>query len=155
MTVVARRVASVPVRTAVETWERIIELVTAPGSARDELAGVTSTAAMLIADEQTKDAPITITGGGPLVRVYTVHADDAVEHDDADEAELPFDPTSGDKWTLSLPASGADVAIAEAIVAVAPHVEVRDVDAATEDRATSEAALAREVTFDLGELERP
>ena len=56
MTVIARRVASVPVRTAVATWERVVEIVTAPESdAREELTGITSIAAMLIADEQTKD----------------------------------------------------------------------------------------------------
>lgn len=156
MTVVARRIASVPVRTAVETWERIAGLVTAPVSpARDELTGITSIAAMLIADEQTKDEPITIAGGGPLVRVYTVHGDDAIEHDDADEADLPFDPTSSNAWTLTLPASGADVAIVEAAVADSPHVEVRDVDAAGDDERATTAKAAAALELDLTELERP
>lgn len=157
MTVIARRIASVPVRTAVETWERIVEVVAAPESpAREELLGITSIAAMLIADEQTKGAPITIAGGGPLVRLYTVHGDDAIEHDDADEADLPFDPTSGDGWTLSLPASGADVAIAEAAVAECAHVDVRDVDAGDDDGATTAAKASRAaLDLDLRELERP
>jgi hypothetical protein len=155
VTVIARRIASVPVRTAVETWTRIVDLVTAPGSeARTELAIVTSTAAMLIADEQTRDAPITIASAGPLVRVYTVHADDAIEHDDADEADLPFDPTSGDAWTLSLPASGPDVEIAGAAVADCPHVEVRDVGEGAEDATSAARASRGEVTFDLDEIER-
>jgi hypothetical protein len=157
VTVVARRVASVPVRTAFATWERVVEIVTAPGSAaRVELTGITSIASMLIADEQTKDEPITVFGGGPLVRVYTVHGDVAIEHDDADEADLAFDPTSGDDWTLTLPASGADVAIVEEAVADAPHVTVRDVDAAVEEeRTAAEAATPTVLEFDLTELERP
>jgi hypothetical protein len=109
---------------------------------------------MLIADEQTMDAPITIAGGGPLVRVYTVHGDDAIEHDDADEADLPFDPTSGDVWMLSLPASGPDVAIARAAVADCPHVDVRDVGEAAEDAAAATRASRGEVTFDLDEIDR-
>lgn len=158
MTVVARRIASVPVRTAVDTWERIVELVTAPESdARAELTEITSIAAMLVADEQTKGNAITIEGGGPLVRLYTVHGDDAIEHDDADEADLAFDPTSGDTWTLTLPAAGADVAIVEAAVADAPHVEVRDVDTLVpaNKQAAATARTATGLELDLTELERP
>jgi hypothetical protein len=159
VTVVARRVASVPVRTAVGTWERLVEIVTAPGSnAHAELTDITSIAAMLIADEQTKDDPVTVSGGGPLVRVYTAHGDDAVEHDDADEADLPFNPTSGDDWMLTLPASSADVAVVEEAVAGAPHVTVRDVDAAAADEeraAAKAAALSGALEVDLTELERP
>lgn len=157
MTVIARRVASVPVRTAVATWERVVEIVTVPGSdARDELTGITSIAAMLIADEQTKDAPITVSGGGPLVRVYTVHGEDAVEHDDADEADLAFDPTSGDDWTLTLPASSTDVGVVEEAVADAPHVAVRNaVATAEEERAAAKALPTMALELDLSELERP
>jgi hypothetical protein len=155
LTVVARRVAAVPKRTAVETWQRVVELVSAPDSAaRDELAGVTSVAAMLIADEQTKDEAITISGGGPLVRVYTVHGDEAVEHDYADEANLVFNPTSGDDWTLTLPAAGVDVAIVEMAIADAPHVAVRDVDSAVAD-ADRTARTTVALDLDLSELERP
>lgn len=158
MTVIARRVASVPVRTAVATWERVVEIVTAPESdACDELTGITSIAAMLIADEQTKSEPITVSGGGPLVRLYTVHGDDAVEQDAADEADLAFEPTSGDDWLLTLPASSADVAMVEEAVADAPHVTVRDVDAGevAEERAAAQAASSSVPEFDLTELERP
>jgi len=157
VTVVARRIAAIPVRTAVESWERVVELVTAAGSdARAELLDITSIAAMLIADEQTKDNAITVAGGGPLVRVYTVHNDDAIEHDDADEADLAFDPTNGDDWTLTLPASSADVAMVEEAVADAPHVAVRDVDAAAMAEARAAAKAVPTVPeFDLTELERP
>jgi hypothetical protein len=156
VTVVARRIASVPVRTAVNTWERIVELMTRPQSpAREELTAITSIAAMLIADEQAKDTPITITGGGPLVRVYTVHGDEAIEHDDADEADLAFNPTSGEAWTLTLPASGADVAIVAAAITSAPHVDVRDVGDEAGDRTAAKAAPPTVLELDLKELERP
>lgn len=156
MTVVARRLASVPRRTSVETWQRLVDLISAEGTpARAELSSITSVASMLIAEEYTKTAPVTIFGGGPLVRIYTLHGEDAVEHDLDDEAELAFDPTAGDSWLLSLPAAGADVAIAQAAVAGATHVEVRDVAEAERATAARTAAPMTDLVLDLKELERP
>src|SRR5262249_20744703 len=152
MSVVARRIASVPRRTSVETWRRVVELVSATDSdARAELEGVTSVAAMLIADEQTKTAPITVSGGGPLVRGYTPHGDDASED------ELACDPTAGDSWVLSLPATRPDVAAAETHLVNAPHVAVRDVDADDGERSSeaSAKALVGDLVLDLEQLERP
>ena len=60
MSVVARRVASVPRRTSVDTWRRVVELVSADYSdARAELESIASVAASLVADEHTKSSPIT------------------------------------------------------------------------------------------------
>jgi hypothetical protein len=159
VTVVVRRIASVPRRTSVESWHRIIELLTAPESdARGELASITDAAAMLIAEEFAKGTPITVAGGGPLVRIYTLHGTDAIEHDLDDETELAFDPTAGDSWKLTLPAEDVDVEIARAAVASSRHVEVRDI--AELAQAARSAAAAAPVTIpafvlDLKELERP
>src|SRR5262249_10711616 len=139
-----------------ETWARIVELVSEPKSdARAELEGVTSVAAMLIADEYAMTEPITIAGSGSLVRVYTLHGDDAIAADLSDEDELSFDPTDGESWLLPLPASGPDVAAAEALLVSAPHVEVRDTEQA--ERATAERtkAAAGELVLSLEELMRP
>ena len=155
MTVVARRLASVPRRTSVETWQRLVDLISAEGSpARAELSSITSVASMLIAEEYTTTAPVTISGGGPLVRIYTLHGEDAIEHDLDDEAELAFDPTAGDSWLLSLPAAGVDVAIAQAAVAAAAHVEVRDLDEAERSTAARTASPMPDLVLDLEELER-
>ena len=156
MTVIARRLASVPRRSSVETWQQLVDLVSADGSpARAELSSITSVASMLIAEEYTKTAPVTISGGGPLVRVYTVHSEDAIEHDLDDEAELAFDPTAGNSWLLSLPAAGADVAIAQAATAAAAHVEVRDLAEAERSTAARTALPLPVLVLDLEELERP
>lgn len=156
MTVVARRVASVPRRTSGDTWQRVVELVSAEGSpARAELSSITSLASMLIAEEYTKTAPLTISGGGPLMRVYTLHGEDAIEHDVDDEAELASDPTAGDCWLLSLPAAGADVEIARVAVAAAAHVEVRDLAETERSTAARTASPMPELVLDLQELERP
>lgn len=159
MTVVVRRIASVPRRTSVESWHRIIELVTAPDSdARGELESITATAAMLIAEEYAKATPISVAGGGPLVRVYTLHGTDAVEHDLDHESALTFDPTATAAWTLTLPAEDVDVEIARAAVASCAHVEVRDIaELARAARSAAAAAPAATPPFvlDLEELERP
>lgn len=156
MSVVARRVASVPRRTSVETWARIVELVSDPDSdARTELEDVTSVAATLIAEEHTKSTPITIAGGGAPVRVYTLHGDEAIEADFSDEDELAFNPTAGESWVLSLPAAGADVAAAEVLLAGASHVEVRDIEQVERSAATSAKTATGELVLDLEELTRP
>jgi hypothetical protein len=156
VSVVARQVASVPRRTSVETWQRVVELVSAPDSdARVELEGVTSVAATLIADEQTKTAPITIAGGGPLVRVYTLHGEDAIEADLDDEDEFAFNPTAGNSWLLSLPATGPDLAAAEGLLAGAPHVEARDPDQAERPAEGRAKAGTGDLVLDLEELARP
>lgn len=160
MTVISRRVAAIPRRTSVESWERVVELVSTAGSdAEAELQSVTATAAMLIAEEWTASAPIKIMGGGPQVRVYTLHGDDAIDADPDDEADLPATPTDAEGWLLSLPAGGVDLAIASAAVAACPHVEVRDVDvaAATSARAAapSDKPASSGLKLNLEELERP
>jgi hypothetical protein len=156
MSVVARRVASVPRRTSVDTWVRIVELVSeADSEARTELEGVSSVAATLIADEYTMINPITISGGGALLRVYTLHGDDAIEADFSDEDELTFNPTGGESWLLSLPAAGPDVAAAEALLASASHVEVRDIEQVAGSTAMTSKPATRELILDLEELMRP
>lgn len=156
MSVVARRVASVPRRTSVDTWVRIVELVSeADSEARTELEGVSSVAATLIADEYTMIDPITISGGGALLRVYTLHGGDAIEADFSDEDELAFNPTAGESWLLSLPAAGADIAAAETLLASASHVEVRDIEQVERSAATSSKTATGELILDLEELMRP
>jgi hypothetical protein len=81
--VLARRVASTPVRTAVQTWAKIVDIV-APdpkSPARTELAKVAGAACASIASEAPKSAPIVIWGGGPRVRIYAVFDDDAITQD--------------------------------------------------------------------------
>ena len=156
MTIVARRLASVPRRTSVETWRRLVDLISVEGSpARAELLKITSVASMLIAEEYTRTAPVTILGGGPLVRIYTIHGEDAIDHDLGDEADLAFNPTSGNSWLLSVPAGGTDIAIARAAVAAAPHVEIRDVAGADQPTPVPKMSRPPDLVLDLEELGRP
>lgn len=155
MTVVARRLASIPRRTSVETWKHLVGLTTQPGSkARTELEGITSVASMLIAEEYARSTPITIAGSGPLVRIYTLHGDEAIDHDLDEEAEFGLDPTGSDSWVMSLPAAGADVDIARSATSDARHVEVVDIGEEGPRRGSNET-VAQELLLALAELERP
>jgi cellulase/cellobiase CelA1 len=126
----ARRVASAPVRTAVQTWARIVEIV-APNPenpAREELAKVLGTACASIASEAPKEAPIVIWGGGPRVRVYCVFDEDAITQDGINEDALPKSPTEGD-WRMSIPFLADDVAwSAASLAAASSRVSARSVD---------------------------
>lgn len=88
---------------------------------------MTGLAAMMIADETSRMAPIIVTPtSGARVRVYTVHGDDAADAIESETA-LAFWPTDGDNWTLSVPCQGADLEMARVALSSAPHVVVRDI----------------------------
>ena len=126
MTVHARRIAAVPRRSSVESWRAICDLVARPGSAaRAELDIVAPVAAMLIAEEYTRNAPIVFSGVGPQVRIYTLHGEDAVEADLDAETPLAFDVTDGD-WHASMPCGAVDFDEAEILLRSSPRINVRD-----------------------------
>jgi hypothetical protein len=152
-TVLARRIASTPVRTAVETWARIVEII-APdpeSPARKELAKVAGTACASIASEAPKEAPIVIWGGGPRVRVYCVFDEDAITQDGINEDALPKSPTEGE-WRMSIPFLAEDVAWSGAnLAAASSRVLARSVD---DDVADEEplAASATPLSLNLAEF---
>jgi hypothetical protein len=147
-TVIARRVASTPVRTAVQTWAKIVEIV-APdprSAARKELVKAEGVAFASISSEATKDAAIVIWGGGPRVRVYCVFDDNAITRDDVNEDALPKSPTEGE-WKMSIPCLPDDVKWCSANLAGASaRISARSVDDDVEDtddqHEAAKAALA-------------
>lgn len=156
MSVIVRRLASVPVRSAGQTWHAFVELVSEPGTAAwttlESIAGVGS---MIIAEEYTGASPIVVMpAAGPRVRVYTLHNDHALG-DDIDETKLASGPLLEVGWSISLPSGADDLALAQAAVAKVTGVTVRDI--ATEDgehEAPERLAAARHVTINLDELSR-
>lgn len=109
-TVLARRVASSPIRTAAQTWAKIVEII-APdpqSPARRELAKAEGVACASISSEATKNAAIVIWGNGPRVRVYCVFDEDAITQDDVNEDALPKLATEGE-WRMSIPCLQDDV----------------------------------------------
>ncbi len=144
-TVIARRVASTPTRTAAQTWAKIVELFAPdPNSPqRKELALAAGVACSSISSEATKDAAIVVWGGGPRVRVYCLFDEDAITQDDVNEDALPRAPTEGD-WRMSIPCLPEDVAWSKANLASgSSRISVRSMD---EDVADEEAKAAEAPT---------
>lgn len=127
MTVIARRFASVPERSAVDTWNAIVELI-APdprSSARSELAAVAGVACSLIASEMS--ASIVVYGSGPRLRIYCLYGDDAIEGDNVSEGALTYVPTEGD-WRMSLPCPEEELEWVQKSLRSSARVSVRDED---------------------------
>jgi hypothetical protein len=157
MSVVSRRVASVPVRTSVETWKVIVALLTAADQeARTSLEAITNTAAMLISEEYTRDAPVVVVpAAGPRVRVYTVHGTPAVEGD-GDEAPLATWPLAEPGWRLSLPCGVDDIHEVRAALQPYPFIDVRNItEGITVDAVAPAPRTAGSVSINYGEMERP
>lgn len=155
MTVLARRIASVPRRTSVETWQVISALLAPAGTpAWARLDAATGPAAMVIAEEVTWAAPIILSGSGPQLRIYTLHGEAAIEADLDQELSFPFVPTTGD-WALSLPASPEDLkVVGAALAAISPRLSVRDSTDGNRGAVASPPS-ASIPTISTIELERP
>jgi len=107
---IRRSVASTPERTAIETWEKICELL-APdpqSSSRAELAKVAGVAASTISSKGPADDAIIVHGAGPRILVYCVYGDDAISSDGINEDALGKNPTEDD-WQMSLPVPKEDL----------------------------------------------
>jgi hypothetical protein len=139
VSVISRKMISVPVRTSVETWTAIVDLLTSSDEpARDSLEMIGNVAAMLIAEEYTREAPIVVVPiVGDRVRIYTVHGTAAVEAEDTDETPLATWPLSTAGWTLSLPCGIDDIDDVRAALRPYPFAAVRDM---TEGIAVNSAA---------------
>lgn len=110
MTTAARKITSIPVRFATDTWQHILDLVAPTNeAARTELAGVTGLAASLITREAMRASPIIVAGDGPQLRIYCVYGEEAVAGDQANEAALPASPAEKGAWTMSLPCPTDDL----------------------------------------------
>ena len=154
-TVIARRVASTPTRTAAQSWAKIVELVSpdANNPARKELALAAGVACSSISSEATKEAAIVVWGGGPRVRVYCVFDDDAVTQDGVNEDPLPKSPTEGD-WKMSIPCMPEDVGWSKAkLASVCSRISARSMDVDVEDNEPKAAAAATSpMSINLGEF---
>jgi hypothetical protein len=156
MTVLARKVASVPVRLASDTWHRIVDLV-APtnASSRAELLRITGVAASLITRESLKNSPFVVIGTGPRIRVYCTYGEDAIEGTNVNEAALPESPAESDTWNASLPCPADDLAWVQAQLArLSSRVTARDA-ADTAVTESSDQGAAASATIDLESFLRP
>jgi hypothetical protein len=101
---IKRDLASIPHRSAAETWSRYQALVTGTGSMDvGQLDAAASVMISLITDEAFKERPLTLTGVGDRLVVYLTHGQDALEIGD-DVDLLNWNPTAGD-WRLFVPST--------------------------------------------------
>ena len=145
---VRRAIASIPVRTAGETWRAVIELITRVDSVdRDQLEAAASVMETLIADEQPAAVPIIVKGNGPRLLVYCLYQEDAMETG-TDIDALSWNPTEGD-WRITAPAENEDIEwMNRTLTSRAPRITVHAADqAAPED--DSKNAAADEASFEI------
>lgn len=144
-TVVKRVVSSTPKRDSVETWDKVVELLTQGkhGAARDELKSVSGIAASLITEKAPKDAAITVECDGPRTRIYCLYDEDAIDGSDTREDALGFDPLAGD-WSVSLPCPADDLAwVQRALKAKSKRISARDMaEKLGEQQASSNSSQA-------------
>lgn len=150
---VRRNVASVPARSAQQTWAAIADLVTGAGSVdREQLERASSIMESIIADELPARVPIVFKGAGTRVLIYCLYGEEAMEAGLAIDP-LPSNPTAGD-WRATAPAEGGDVAwINSSLGQRAPRIAMHDVRQAPADADLAYSGQASETfSIDWGAL---
>jgi hypothetical protein len=151
---VRRDIASLPVRSAGETWQAILDLITGAGSVDVEtLRAASSVMESLIADEHPAKVPIVVKGHGARLVIYCVYNDAAMEAG-KDIDPITWNPTVGASWTMTAPAEAGDVTwMNNALKTRAPRIVVHDVASPPADDDGSNTS-ANALTIDFGVLDR-
>lgn len=144
---VRRDIASVPKRSAAETWRVIVDLIAGSGSVDAEtLTAAASVMESLIADECPAGVPIVVKGAGSRLVIYCLFGEAALEAG-TDVDKLNWNPTAGN-WTMTAPAEAGDVAwMNNALKDRAPRIRIRDMDTAVEDDEPTSAAQALKINW--------
>jgi len=150
---IRRDIASIPVRSAKETWRAIIDLVVADSSVdRGQLDAASSVMEALIAGEQPATAPIVFKGYGPRVLIYCVYNEGAMEAGH-DIDRLNANPTVGD-WRVTAPCAEGDVSwMNETLRDRAPRARVYAAnDQPSEDEERTAGSAAKPIEIDWRRL---
>jgi len=148
---VRRDISAIPSRSASETWEAIIDLVTRKGSKdvrwlRDAVGVMGS----IIADEHPKDCAMVLEGVGAQLRIYCRYGMGAAEEGDAVDP-LTWNPKAGD-WTLHVPCDEENIAwVKNSLAGTSPRIKVFDVsdgDWQAEDGTAAVAKNSKEIVVD-------
>lgn len=154
---VRRDVASLPVRSASETWKAIIDLVTRSGCVdAEQLRAAASVMESLIVDGHPASVPIVIKGNGPRLVIYCLYGEDAMEAG-KEINRLHWNPTGGD-WSMTAPCDRDDVGwMTKTLQSRAPRISVHEVGEAPpsdahQDKASSESS---ELVIDWKGMKKP
>jgi hypothetical protein len=127
---IRRDVSSVPFRSAGDTWQCIIELVTGADSKdAQQLKRATGVMGSIITDEHPAARAIMLEGVGPQLRIYCRYGMKAVEEGEKVDS-LTWNPTAGD-WTMHVPCDEENIAwVKQSLSETSPRIKVFDVAAA-------------------------
>jgi hypothetical protein len=144
---IRRDVSSIPQRSAAETWQRIIDLVTGPGSKdAQQLKDAASVMTSIITDEHPASRAFMVEGVGPQLRIYCRFGMKAIEEGDDVDA-LTWNPTEGE-WTMHVPCDAENIDWVKASLSrTSPRMKVFDVEET--DRAEEQQDRAAKSTDDL------
>jgi hypothetical protein len=134
---IRRDVSSIPERSASETWDRIVDLVTGNGSKDvQQLKAAAGVMGSIITDEHPAARPMLLEGVGPQLRIYCEYGMDAIETGSKVDA-LNWNPTDGD-WTMHVPCDPENIDwVRKSLSASSPRIKVFDVT--EEERAEDES----------------
>jgi hypothetical protein len=142
---VRRDISSIPHRSASDTWQRIVDLVTGADSKDvQQLESAGGVIASIITDEHPSLRPILFEGVGPQIRIYCRYGLKAVEEGSSVDA-LTWNPTAGD-WTMHVPCDTDNIEWVRASLGkTSPRIKVFDVaeDERAEDDQPAVVASAR------------
>ena len=154
---VRRDIASIPVRSAAETWQTIVGLIVSEGSVDTAtLSAAASVMESLIADEHAATCPIVVRGNGPRLVIYCLYNEAALEAG-KDIAALTWNPTGGPDWRMTAPSDADDVAwMNNTLKTRAPRITVHDAASppADENERAESAAQAQPLAINWGVLDR-
>ncbi|MCY3537680.1 MAG: hypothetical protein OXI08_09360 [Cyanobacteria bacterium MAG IRC4_bin_6] len=150
---IRRDVASIPARSAKETWQAIVSLVIGSDTVdREQLDAASSIIESLLVDELASEIPIVFSGVGPRLVIYCLYGSKAVEAS-FDIDPLSFNPTAGD-WQATAPCEPEDVQWMNAsLKAQAPRISVHEADQAPTDGEKTIPAATFQVDWEA--LKRP
>ena len=137
---VRRDISSIPFRSAGDTWQSIIDLVTGTGSKDvQQLKNAAGVMGSIITDQHPAARAIMLEGVGAQLRIYCRYGMKAVEEGGKVDS-LTWNPTAGD-WTMHVPCDRENLDwVKESFSATSPRIRVFDVEET--DRAEEEETRA-------------
>jgi hypothetical protein len=139
---VRRDVSAIPLRSASETWEAIVDLVSGSGS-KDvgQLVDAGGVMGSIITDEHPANSAIILEGVGAQLRIYCRYGMKAIEEGEQLDA-LTWNPTAGD-WTMHVPCDAENIAWVRASLSrTSERIKVFDVAEGDWDAEDDSAKLA-------------
>lgn len=141
---IRRDISSIPHRSASETWQGIIDLITGPDSKdTHQLTDAVGVMGAIITDEHPAARPIVVEGVGAQLRIYCLYGMKAIEKGSAVDT-LTWNPTAGG-WVMHVPCDSENLAWVKASLAkTSPRISVFDVaqEEQAEDSVTRPAGKA-------------